>query len=501
MLNETMRPVLSRVLTVTLLAVVLLAATFSQAVPKTVMVHYMPWFVSQPYSGSWGWHWTMNYFNPNTINPTNGEQEIASWYYPLIGPYDSADPAVLEYHVLLMKLSGIDGAIVDWYGMDNFNDYAIDNARTVDLFNYTRKAGLKFSLCYEDSTIAQEIKGGFITAAGAIAHAQQAMLYAQSNFFSDPSFLRRKTLPVLLNFGPQYFTSSAAWVSNFSVLNVTNQPAIFTEDNRLTPVGTGAFDWPPMSLSRTNAQSPVEPVLSDAALNDYLVSFEQKAGSWPAFVSSAFPRYHDIYAQAGTQASLGCLDDQDGATFQETLTRAMTNASTYVQVVTWNDFGEGTIVEPTVQYGYRDLGVIQNFRRQYLDADFPFQTNDLLLALRQYNLRKQYGTTNPVLSAELDRVFTNVISTNLSAAAVELTGLESNVPVIYDASATGGQLQFSIGGFISGSGIQVQNSPTLATGAWQTVATLSVGTNLMVFSAPIPAHSPAMFFKIQNAGP
>ncbi|HUD82007.1 MAG TPA: hypothetical protein VMQ67_00825, partial [Candidatus Saccharimonadales bacterium] len=161
-----MRPVLSRVLTVTLLAVVLLAATFSQAVPKTVMVHYMPWFVSQPYSGSWGWHWTMNYFNPNTINTTNGEQEIASWYYPLIGPYDSADPAVLEYHVLLMKLSGIDGAIVDWYGMDNFNDYAIDNARTVDLFNYTRKAGLKFSLCYEDSTIAQEIKGGFITAAG-----------------------------------------------------------------------------------------------------------------------------------------------------------------------------------------------------------------------------------------------------------------------------------------------------------------------------------------------
>ena len=62
---------------------------------KTMMVHYMPWFVSQPYSGSWGWHWTMNHFNPNVINPTNGEQEIASWYYPLIGPYDSADPAVL----------------------------------------------------------------------------------------------------------------------------------------------------------------------------------------------------------------------------------------------------------------------------------------------------------------------------------------------------------------------------------------------------------------------
>src|SRR5471032_2609072 len=87
--------------------------------PKPVMVHYMPWFVSQPYSGSWGWHWTMNHFNPNVTN-ANGEQQIASWYYPLIGPYDSADPAVLEYHVLLMKLAGIDGVIVDWYGSANF---------------------------------------------------------------------------------------------------------------------------------------------------------------------------------------------------------------------------------------------------------------------------------------------------------------------------------------------------------------------------------------------
>jgi len=116
-------------------------------------------------------------------------------------PYDSADPAVLEYHVLLMKMSGIDGVVVDWYGVDNFNDYAINNTRTLDLFNYTRKAGLKFSLCYEDATIGQEVGGGFITAAGAITHAQQAMLYAQSNFFADPSFLRWKTLPVLLNLG------------------------------------------------------------------------------------------------------------------------------------------------------------------------------------------------------------------------------------------------------------------------------------------------------------
>jgi hypothetical protein len=38
-----------------------------------------------------------------------------------IGPYDSTDPNVLEYHMLLMKLSGIDGIIVDWYGQKGTN--------------------------------------------------------------------------------------------------------------------------------------------------------------------------------------------------------------------------------------------------------------------------------------------------------------------------------------------------------------------------------------------
>ena len=134
---------------------------------KPLMVHYMPWFVSQLYppSGYWGWHWTMNHFNPNVLD-ANGQRQIASWYYPLIGPYDSIDPAVLEYHVLLMSLAGIDGVIVDWYGPDNFNDYAVNNQRTLALFNYTRKAGLKFSLCYEDQTIQREISGGYITTAG-----------------------------------------------------------------------------------------------------------------------------------------------------------------------------------------------------------------------------------------------------------------------------------------------------------------------------------------------
>src|SRR6267154_2740750 len=143
---------------------------------KDVLVYYMPWFTAKPYSDSWGWHWTMNHFNPDEVNAL-GQRHIASWYYPLIGPYDSSDPAVLEYHVLLMKLAGIDGVIVDWYGSANVLDYGLNNQATLKLFEFTRKAGLKFCICYEDQTVRHMLDGHYLEPDRAISEAQQEMLY------------------------------------------------------------------------------------------------------------------------------------------------------------------------------------------------------------------------------------------------------------------------------------------------------------------------------------
>ena len=385
---------------------------------KVVMVYYMPWYSAKTYSGSWGWHWTMNHFNPDLVG-ASGERQIASWYYPLIGPYDSSDPAVIEYHVLLMKLAGVDGVIVDWYGSANFLDYGTNNQAAMKLFKFARKAGLKFSICYEDQTIQHMIDDHYLLASDAIFHAQREMLYLQTNFFSDPSYLRLKGQPVLLNFGPQHFMVNSNWVDVFSVLAATNQPAFFTEDNRL-PVGTGAFSWPPMWMSQTPGTGGV---LSGAALKSYLAEFDQKAGAWPEFISSAFPRFHDIYQRAGVRNYWGYLGDRHGDTLRETLSHGMTNSSAIVQIVTWNDFGEGSMVEPTEEYGFRDLSIVQDLRRQYLEADFSHNTNDLTMALQFYNLRRQ-SMTNTFLSAQLDRIFTNIVTGQLDKAKLQLGQLE-----------------------------------------------------------------------------
>jgi hypothetical protein len=435
----------------------------------------------------------MNHYNPDTLNAA-GDRQIASRFYPLIGPYDSADPFVLEYHVLLMKLAGIDGVIADWYGIDDYLDYGVINQRTAALFNFTRKAGLKFSLCYEDSTIHQEIKGNFLTASNAVAHAQNTLLFAQTNYFTQPGYLQWSNRPVFLNFGPQYFKNNSQWQSVFSVLNTSNQPAFFTEDIRL-PAGAGAFNWPPMSLSKTT-----EGVLATEALESYLADFQQSGSSWPAFISSAFPRFQDIYAQAGVGDSYGTLDDNNGGWLRATLSRAMTDTSAFVQIVTWNDFGEGTVVEPTKQYGYRDLGIIQDLRRRYLDSGFSYQTNDLTLATRLYTLRR-CGNRDPLVRAELDQVFTNIVAGDLALANLKLAELESKIPAINNLPAAGHLQQFPNGGYLSTADGQTPTASNLMAVAWQTVSSFSSGTNPATFSAPVQLKGPPSFLKVQTPNP
>src|SRR5687768_14041616 len=97
-------------------------ATVQKTNPLKVYMHYMPWFETPATLGgsSWGYHWRFNNRNPNIVDAT-GKRQIASHYYPLIGPYASRDPDVIEYHLLLMKLSGVDGVMIDWYGVEGTN--------------------------------------------------------------------------------------------------------------------------------------------------------------------------------------------------------------------------------------------------------------------------------------------------------------------------------------------------------------------------------------------
>ena len=345
----------------------------SAATPQ-IMVHYMPWYASKPISGEWGWHWTMNHFDPDTI-ADDGRRAIASHYYPLIGPYDSNDPHALECHVLLMKFAGIDGAIIDWYGIKDHRDYAAIHRNTNHLITYIKKAGLSFAICYEDQTVKHLVNDGVLRESEALSHGKEVLRWMQDHWFVADEYAKIAGRPLLLVFGPQYFKGTS-WKELFSGLP---QSPYFYTLNSLQEGADGVFGWPPVHNGR---------VVSPAAWREYLDQLYANVEDEKAVIGTAFPKFHDIYEEAGVHTSYGYLDDQEGAVFGETLERAGEHTS-LIQIVTWNDYGEGTIIEPTIEFGYRYLEALQNYRRKLAGKTFPYSAEDLRLPIALYQLRQQ----------------------------------------------------------------------------------------------------------------
>lgn len=178
------------------------------------MAHYMPWFESAAVSGDWGWHWTMNHFDPDKVR-WDGHREIAAHDSPVMGLYDSSDPDALECHALLMKFAGIDGVIVDWYGTEDFFDYAILQANTTALIPHLKRAGLKFSIYYEDQSICHMIEKGKINEVQGLALAQSEMAWLGEHWFRTRVI---STSTNDLSFSPSACNTSSVTGTNYSTI-------------------------------------------------------------------------------------------------------------------------------------------------------------------------------------------------------------------------------------------------------------------------------------------
>jgi len=118
----------------------------------------------------------------------------------------------------------------------------------------------------------------------------------------------------------------------------------------------------------------------------------------PNSIAVVFPKFHDIY-----ETSYGYIDDQNGATFNETLDLATKSDSPLIQIATWNDYGEGTIIEPTNQFGFKYLETLQKYRTQQSSSTFQYTANHLNLPITLYKLRK-LSKNHPETQQQLDKV-------------------------------------------------------------------------------------------------
>jgi hypothetical protein len=359
----------------------------TKTVTKKVFVHLMPWFETKASNGggTWGIHWTMSNQNPDIIE-SNGQRQIASHYYPLTGPYASGDSAIIQYQLLLMKLSGIDGVFIDWPGVQQRYDYPLLVRNTNQVVAMLSKVGLNYAIVYED----QDLKG----ATDVIATAQKDMAYAQTNYFTAANYEKIGEKPLLLNFGPQVIKGEANWTSVFSVLNP--QPAFFPlwfQSGTAGSNATGEFAWIPQD--------------NLATLTHFYTTYTYGGTKF----GSAYPGFNSFYAEGGWGGPTWTIAYNNLSNFQQTLDLALAQSNiNYIQLATWNDYGEGTMIEPTKEFNYGFLTTLQQkLGVQSLDQ------SDLEAVAQYYSLKVQYAN-DAAKQQQLTQVFNYMVSLQMQKA-------------------------------------------------------------------------------------
>jgi len=364
------------------------------AVTKTnsqkVYMHYMPWFETPQTSGNgrWGLHWTMANQNPNTIDPATGKRQIAAHYYPLIGPYASSDPDVIEYHLLLMKYAGVDGVLFDFYGNGN-NDLPLILRNTNALVPRTADVGLGFGVVFEDQFAAT------------LADATANMQYVGTNYFSRPNYLQVNNKPLVMVFGPQKYQTPAQWTQILAAL--PTPPTFLTlwyQSQQAGANAAGEFNW----------------IYSDF-LTGLTNFYQNRALTLGTAAGVAYPGFNSFYAQGGWGGPTWVIP-VGNQTLNQTLalTTQYRARLAFVQLATFNDFGEGTMLEPTQEFGFSALEQIQAF------TGVSYTVSELQLIYRLYTLRK-FHAGNASAQATLNQAFQYLTALNVPAATALLNGL------------------------------------------------------------------------------
>jgi hypothetical protein len=290
---------------------------------RKLYVHLMPWFQVG------GLHWSMNSRNSAT--------GLASWYVPMIGEYNSNDSHVIEYQLLMMKYSGIDGVLVDWPGLDGAYDRPQNKANADAFIQKTAAFGLEFAVCYEDQYAAS------------LDAAKNDMAYVRDQFFSKPNHIKLNGAPALLVFGPQKFRTEVEWNNILSVF--PTNPAFFPlfYNDFAGSNADGKFAW-----VGENGIKGVADFNNGADRTDH-----------GAKIPVIYPGFNPYYAQGGWPGptfkisyTLKPDGSEGGNTLQSTFELGRDTGEA-IQNATWNDYGEGTMIEPTNQFQYQFLTALQ----------------------------------------------------------------------------------------------------------------------------------------------
>jgi hypothetical protein len=249
--------------------------------------------------------------------------------------YDSARSDQVYRQVSDMASRGIDGVIVYWTGPPQSASSAHTNDVVLKVMKEAeRHPGFQFAV-QEDKQALQECAKRVCDLSANLAADLQ---YAARTFFGSPAYMTMNGRPLLFFFGLEEYESRIEW--NRVRASVPGNP-LFIFRNSVGfdyPQSDGAFAW-----NAIDRQNP-----NDLGIN-YLRHFYQSAGRHSSAISigSVYAGFNDQLASWGKNK---VINSNCGDTWLRTFEEARRNAAQFaaLQIVTWNDYEEGSQIEPGI---------------------------------------------------------------------------------------------------------------------------------------------------------
>jgi hypothetical protein len=244
--------------------------------------------------------------------------------------YTSNDPAVIRLQVQQKKARGISGSIVDWYGPNNL---FIDPTTKLVMAELAAQ-GMGISICLDNGMMKS--RPSTLTPTQYLI--KVVLPYVKANYWSSPNYIKTRTGRFLMSeFGMESATPAIDWglvVSTFPEMALLHRSA-----SGFSKPGAGGFPW----LDSTHSSA------------SYLDLYYTELAKHPDAVriGSAWPGFNDALA-AWTMHRVA--DRRQGQLWLETLAVtnkyfSASNQLEFLQLVTWNDYEEGTDLEAGIDAG------------------------------------------------------------------------------------------------------------------------------------------------------
>jgi PKD repeat protein len=237
--------------------------------------------------------------------------------------YRSDDPVVVNRQVEDMISRGIDGAIIAWYGAGGLEDLTTKQLRTQAELH----PGFQFAVMIDKGAIAWHSCAGCGPTDALIAH----LNYLADNYYGSPAYFRINGQPVVVEFALESYTID--WNRVYSSIR-GNPFIVFRNVTGMSRPGKGAYAWgPSQSLS-------------------YNEWFYQQAPKYPEkqVMGGASKGFNDSLASWSQNRYVG---QECGMTWLNTMAQvnkyySSANQLPMLQLITWNDYEEGTAIEPGI---------------------------------------------------------------------------------------------------------------------------------------------------------